>query len=297
MQQYTVVIPVLNDPGGITTTLRSLPLDDARLEVVVIDNGSDDHTPVVLAEFETHPAVTVMHEPREHSQFAARNRAIAANTAEYYVFIDADMWVTSGWLDEMDHALQTSEARYAAVGVELAMPARPTLFDRYDHHTGFPIRRYIATKQFAPTCSLIIHHSVFAEIGLFDARLHSGGDVEFGKRVVAAGIEITHLPQVMTHHPTRSTLRAHLHKAVRVGRGHAQMRRRHPSLFGGQHNLPRPGWVNRPSSAVPMPLRALFMLLTMVLTLARGVGFVLGWLEGGTARGGGSQQAEADPPE
>jgi GT2 family glycosyltransferase len=278
MPQYTVVIPVLNDPGGITTTLRSLPLDDARLEVVVIDNGSDDDTPVVLAEFETHPAVTVMHEPREHSQFAARNRAIAATTAEYYVFIDADMWVTSGWLDEMDHALQSSGARYAAVGVELAMPARPTLFDRYDHHTGFPIGRYIATKQFAPTCSLIIHHSVFAEIGLFDARLHSGGDVEFGKRAVAAGIEITHLPQVMTHHPTRSTLRAHLHKAVRVGRGHAQMRRRHPGMFAGPANLPRPGWVNHPPGDVPDRTRLLFTILTILLTAVRGWGFAREWL-------------------
>ncbi|MDR9412925.1 MAG: hypothetical protein RI531_10010, partial [Haloferacaceae archaeon] len=183
----------------------------------------------------------------------------------------------------MDRALTATDAQVAAVAVELVMPPVPSLFDRYDHHTGFPIGRYIATKQFAPTCSLIIHHSVFAEIGLFDARLHSGGDVEFGKRAVAAGFEITYLPEVHTRHPTRSTLRAHLHKAVRVGRGHAQMRRRHPSLFGGQHNLPRPGWVNRPSSAVPMPLRALFILLTMVLTLARGVGFMLGWLEGGTA--------------
>ena len=197
----------------------------------------------------------------------------------------------------MDRALTATDALVAAVAVELVMPSVPSLFDRYDHHTGFPIRRYIATKQFAPTCSLIVHQRVFAAVGLFDEHLHSGGDVEFGKRVVAAGFEITYLPEVHARHPTRSSLGAHLRKAIRVGRGHAQMRRRHPSLFGGQHNLPRPGWVNRPSSAVPMPFRALFMLLTMVLTLARGVGFMLTWLEGGTARGGGSQQAEADPPE
>jgi len=278
MRQYTVVIPVLNDPEGITTTLRSLPLEDERLEVVVIDNGSDDDTPAALAEFETYPAVTVMHEPREHSQFAARNRAIAATTAEYYVFIDADMWVTSGWLDEMDQALQSSGARYAAVGVELAMPVRPTLFDRYDHHTGFPIRRYIATKQFAPTCSLIIHHNVFAEIGLFDDGLHSGGDVEFGKRAVTAGIEITHLPEVTTYHPTRSTLRAHLDKAIRVGRGHAQMRRRHPTMFAGPANLPRPGWVNRPPEDVEHRTRLVFNILTILLTAARGWGFAREWL-------------------
>jgi glycosyltransferase involved in cell wall biosynthesis len=51
MQHYTVIIPVLNDPEGIATTLRSLPLDDERLEVIVVDNGSDDDTPAVLAEF------------------------------------------------------------------------------------------------------------------------------------------------------------------------------------------------------------------------------------------------------
>ena len=278
MQHYTVIIPVLNDPEGIATALRSLTLDDERLDVIVVDNGSDDDTPAVLAGFKPHPSVTFMHEPREHSQFAARNSAIAAAAADYYVFIDADMWVPTGWIEDMDLALRSTGALYAAVAVELEMPPRPTIMDRYDHHTGFPIRRYIVTKQFAPTCSLIIHHSVFDEIGLFDDRLHSGGDVEFGKRAVAAGFDITYLSDVTTSHPTRSTLAKHVRKAIRVGRGHAQMRRWHDRLFDAPGNVPRPGWVNRPTDDVRYITKMLFIALTIMLTAARGYGFAREWI-------------------
>jgi len=103
---------------------------------------------------------------------------------------------------------------------------------RYDHHTGFPIDGYLNHQQFAPTCCLFVRRDVFEDVGLFDPRLVSGGDKEFGNRVDNAGYNQQFAEDVEMYHPTRNSLDALVSKDRRVGRGLCQLQRYHPNRYG-----------------------------------------------------------------
>lgn len=277
----STITPVYNDPEGIRDTLDSLPLEDDRAEFIVIDNGSTDNTQAVISEFEqSYESVTLLHEPQENSQFAARNTAIKSTESEILAFVDADMILPDDWLPSVLEEFQQAETNYMASNVELVLPDDPTIAARYDYHTGFPVEQYIQTKHFAPTCCLTIHRSVFEDIGLFDYRLQSGGDVEFGTRAFEAGYNIHFASDVTVHHPTRNSLTALLDKASRVGRGHCQLQRCHPDRFGTSGIPPRPSGIKNPASHQSYKTRLAFGSLSKLLTGVRGLGYYREYLSG-----------------
>jgi hypothetical protein len=157
--------------------------------------------------------------------------------------------------------------------VELTLPDDPSLAARYDHHTGFPVEQYLESQRFAPTCCLFVRRAVFEDVGLFDHRLESGGDKEFGNRVHDAGYELHFAADVTMYHPTRNSLRAHVKKELRVGRGLCQLQRYHPDRYGTPGVAPRPSGVRSPDAEDELMGGWRFRLLGMLLTLVRGVGY------------------------
>jgi glycosyltransferase involved in cell wall biosynthesis len=91
----SVVIPARNEAQWIGAALRSVarqnwPLE--RLEVVVVDNGSQDTTAAIVHAFAAaHPAlaVQVLHEPAP-GVARAKNRGVAAARGHWILFLDAD---------------------------------------------------------------------------------------------------------------------------------------------------------------------------------------------------------------
>ncbi len=87
----SVIVPVYNGARYLAESLDSaLAQDYPNLEVVVVDDGSTDDTPAVLARYgERIRAI------RQHNQgaAAARNAALQASRGEYIAFLDADdLW-------------------------------------------------------------------------------------------------------------------------------------------------------------------------------------------------------------
>ena len=287
----STITPVYNDPTGISDTLGSLPLDDDRAEFVVVDNGSTDETESVIEEFErSYDSVRHLHEPGENSQFAARNTAIRATDSDVLAFVDADMLLPDDWLSSVLDAFRATDAEFMASGVELTMPDEPTFAARYDHHTGFPVEQYIETQRFAPTCCLTIGRSVFEDVGLFDDRLQSGGDKEFGTRAHETGYDLHFAADVTMYHPTRNSVTALVDKASRVGRGHCQLQRYHPDRFGTPGISPRPSGIKRPDDDDDLPTgrRLAFDAFSQFLTAVRGLGYYREFVGGDRHRGRGA---------
>lgn len=235
----SVIIPVYNDPDGLKATLEAVTTQsypDERYEIVVVDNDSTDATPTVAAEYaRRHPDLVRATAEREiQSSYAARNTGVKKSEGDVLAFIDADMTVEEEWLERSVAAIRERDAEYMAGDVELYHGEdEPTLASRYDRLSGFPIERYVTENRFGPTCSLFVDRKVFDDVGLFDERLISGGDVEFGHRVHGSGRTIHYAPSVTMYHPTRSSLRSLLGKYVRNGRGTAQRRRLYADYDGG----------------------------------------------------------------
>jgi cellulose synthase/poly-beta-1,6-N-acetylglucosamine synthase-like glycosyltransferase len=87
----------------ILNTLRvEYPAD--RLKVIVVTDGSDDHTPDLVREF---PSVILLHAPERRGKAAAINRAVPhSGAADVLVFSDANTLINPG-------ALLSIVARYA----------------------------------------------------------------------------------------------------------------------------------------------------------------------------------------
>ncbi|WP_114576273.1 glycosyltransferase family 2 protein [Saliphagus sp. LR7] len=233
----SVVIPVYNDPYGIRTTLESLTSQTYPIhsyEILVVDNDSEDDTCKVVQEYcERYPElVTLLTEDEIQSSYAARNRGIEHANGSLISFIDADMTVEPTWAKSVVDSY--TEHGWDYMGCEMIVytedcESLATIYEQY--LSGFPIRRYMEEQYFTVTACLTVHRKVFEIVGRFDARVISGGDMEFGKRVHNAGFKQYFESDIIVYHPARATLWEQLSKNLRIGRGTAQLAYHYPDRF------------------------------------------------------------------
>jgi glycosyltransferase involved in cell wall biosynthesis len=225
-----VIIPVWNDWAGLVSTLSALEqqtLDRALWSVTVVDNGSDvDATgEIALAN-----NVRVVHEPKPGS-YAARNAGIRATSAEYLAFTDAGCEPHDDWLRAGLAALKQSDCRVAGDIRVFAAGDAPTMAELHELLYGFGQAGKVV-RGVAATANLFVARWHFGEVGLFDERLWSGGDLEWNRRATRAGIPIVFSHQAVVRHPARSTLDELLRKDARVWSGKLAFRDYPPVLLG-----------------------------------------------------------------
>lgn len=234
-KKISVIIPVYNDPSGLEDTLNSLVEQDFPkdlFEIIVADNGSTDSTLSVIENFaDRYPGfIKKVQELNTQSSYAARNIGIKESGTPIVTFIDADMTVKKDWIKNVLKSLKKNQTRCLVCNVEVAT-GRKSVFALYDKMVSFPIKRYVKEYHFTPVGCLTIYTDIFKKIGLFDQKLISGGDREFGNRVYEAGYKISYAPDIVVKHPARYSLNKLLLKAFRVGRGLKQLSFYYPDRY------------------------------------------------------------------
>lgn len=224
---FTIIVPVYNDPPGIEQTVSSLlNVDYPRTdhEIIVVDNESTDETREIatnLVSDHDHAHIAVQSEFQ--TSYATRNKGIELASGEIFAFVDADMTVPKTWLTNLATIFETTEADYVGCNVELYIPnGKSTLIATYNLAAGFPVEYYLEELNFAPTCCLAVRREVINDVGPFTPDLVSGEDVEFGRRVAAAGYTQRFASDVTMYHPARTTLAELISKAMRHGKGREQ---------------------------------------------------------------------------
>lgn len=231
---YSIIVPVYNDARGIEITLQSLtnqtyPSD--AYEIIVVDNGSTDNTLEVVEKYRhSYANIKVNLEKEIKSSYAARNKGISISRGEYIAFIDADMSVDEDWLSNIDTALKKEEIDYMGYNVQI-YSQNSSAVELYNVLTGFPIREYIKNDHFSPTCCLVAKRELFKEVGNFDSRLISSGDLDFGKRSYKKGYHLKYEPGITSYHPARSSAKSLKNKYFRIGRGFFQLVYYNPSEY------------------------------------------------------------------
>ncbi len=112
----SVVIPAYNCSSTIRRCIQSIlqSEDKTNLELIVVDDGSSDETPVVLDSIKD-PRVLVTH-TLNNGVSSARNTALSLASGRYITFVDADDYVTPDYLGTLytyaqeGHDLVISEA-------------------------------------------------------------------------------------------------------------------------------------------------------------------------------------------
>ncbi len=190
------------------TSLMALETAGFEYEIVVVDNGSTDHTAEVVASAAQRSAVPVRYvlEPRAGVTFA-RNRGVKESHGEWIAFFDDDQWADPRWLVELLAMAKAKNIRGVGGAVHLRLPAdneralspfcRVMLGETVAMNAP---RRYSSTVT-PGTCNLMLHNSVFEEVGLFNETLNTRGeDTELFIRIHARGIETWYTPAAVVFH-------------------------------------------------------------------------------------------------
>lgn len=193
----SVVIPCYNAVRYIGATLRSVLAQQVpQLDVVVVDDGSSDGAPELVAR--DFPQVRLIRQPNQ-GVAVARNTGIAAARSDWIAFVDADDIWLPGKLQAQWQALQAlrtpgqasdqppARLSYTAWHVWPSTDPEPTaaLLAELAAQAGDPARWAGPTGWIYPelllscevwTSTVLAHRSLFEEAGVFDPTLRQGED-------------------------------------------------------------------------------------------------------------------------
>jgi len=205
----SVIIPVYNDAVRLQRCLQALeqqiyPSD--RYEVIVVDNGSTNCVEIaaIAAQFK-HAIVALETVP---GSYVARNRGIALASGEILAFTDADCIPAANWLKQgVKHLCQSPNQGLVAGRVEIFFEdGQPvTAVALYEKVTAFPQEQLLTRLKGGATANVFTFKSVMERVGCFNPNLKARGDLEWGKRVYAAGYQQTYADDVWVAHPARSS--------------------------------------------------------------------------------------------
>ncbi len=223
----SIVIPVYKDFEGISITLNSLKKSSFKkrnYEIIVVNDGGNEDVREVCKNH----CVKIIDIIPNGGSYNARNKGIEKSRGEIIVFVDADIEVDSSWLSEGANSFPEND--YVGGPIIMNKSTSDTLADSYEIFHSFPVEKYLKRNNFLPTANLFVKREVFEEIGGFDCRLRSSGDLEFGDRVKRANFLQKFNEKVKVFHPPRGYSKL-VKKIDRVSRGHHDLRKLYPGRF------------------------------------------------------------------
>ncbi|HEY3409190.1 MAG TPA: glycosyltransferase, partial [Propionicimonas sp.] len=127
MPLVSVVVPVRNGERHLRESLGSICRQSLTdLEIIVVDDGSTDRTPQILAELAAQDSrIRIIPGPATGSAGAARNSGLEVARGEYLAFLDADDFFAPRLLEKLYRKASTDKADVAV-----------TRFRVFDERTG-----------------------------------------------------------------------------------------------------------------------------------------------------------------
>jgi len=219
----SVIIPVYNDAERLKLCLEALKnqtYPKTGYEVIVVDNASDEAADIkgVVAQF----GQAIAAYESTPGSYAARNKGISLAKGEVIAFTDADCIPDANWLESGLHRLlNIPNCGLVAGCVQLFFqdPQQATPVELYESITAFPQQRLLEQYQGAATANLFTFRRIFDQVGLFNASLRSNGDIDWGKRVYAAGYQQVYADDVCVAHPARRTFKQLYTRTARLAGG------------------------------------------------------------------------------
>jgi glycosyltransferase involved in cell wall biosynthesis len=187
------IVPVFNGERYLAETLDSMLAQTYRpIELIVIDDGSTDRTPKVLASYgdrlrflrqdNAGPAV-------------ARNNGLNAARGEFVAFLDADdLWHPEKLSRQMVRFQARSELDLCIAMVQnFWIPELAEEEKRYRNHPlSKPVPGYL-------TQTLLARRSTFEKVGHFNASLHHAEKTDWFLRALERGAILELLPEVLVY--------------------------------------------------------------------------------------------------
>jgi GT2 family glycosyltransferase len=227
--RISVVVCTYNGSSTIRDTLDALEyLDYPDYEVIVVDDGSTDHTAKIAAGY---PVRLIRTENRGLS--AARNTGMEAATGSIVAYTDDDAYPDEHWLKYLAWTFLTTS--YVGVGgPNIPPPGDGKIAESVAHAPGGPIHVLISAHEaeHIPGCNCAFRREALQAVGGFDPIFRSAGDdVDLCWRLMERGWKIGFQPAAMVWHHRRNSLRTYWKQQKGYGKAEALLERKWPSKY------------------------------------------------------------------
>lgn len=267
VDRVSVVVPVKNTARTLEACLRSIREQTwPDVELVVIDNFSDDGSWEIARRWAHHA------EQAGPERSAQRNLGTERATGRWILWIDADMELPPTIVERAMEALIDDDA-------DAVFIPEVTVGD------GF----WTACRAHERTCGIdevmvqaprLLGRDYLLESGGFLESLSGTEDAELRSRMIAAGMRLTWIPDLIIHDEGNMSFSFIMKKRYYYGRGLKRYRERHPGALSAQAGSAvgayRRNW--RMLAARP-GLTAATVLMRAGEFVAYGVGAAIGALE------------------
>lgn len=206
-----IIVPCWNEATTIAATCESLlaldyPSD--KLEIILVDDGSTDATPLVMERFADHPLVSIIRK-ENGGKHTALNAGIASTDAEFIGCLDADSFVESDALKEIIPCF--ARKKVAAVTAAMSVHEPKSLLQHMqaaEYAFGITYRHVFASINglyVTPGPFSFYRRSILDELGAF-RHAHQTEDMEMALRIQRAGYEIENAPRARVYTKSPNTL-------------------------------------------------------------------------------------------
>jgi len=181
--KVSVVIPCHNHGDYLRSALESvLAQNYSNLEILVVDDGSSDHTRQVVAEF---PHVNYIRQCHSGCS-VARNNGIKRSDGDLIAFLDADdLWLPGKLHAQVKHLMKNPDYGLVYSPIRVlnnssgVVKWRPKLYARHATLEKLLVSNTISTS------TVLVRRSCFEKVGLFDPDLGEFQDWEMWLRIAS----------------------------------------------------------------------------------------------------------------
>ncbi len=203
---FSVVIPTYNRQPILEKCLRAMENQVLRpegpvegYEIVLVDDGSTDGTVAWLQENTAEFPHVKLYEQDHEGAAIARNFGVQQAEGDTIIFIDSDLVVLDGFLQ--DHADALTNA-YKQGKERVFTYGRVVNTCNFETPTSEPFKVTDYSRAFFATGNVAIAKRWLLEAGLFDAQFTQYGweDLELGVRLKNNGLSLIKCPEAVGYH-------------------------------------------------------------------------------------------------
>ena len=244
----TVIMPIRNEGAFIHRSLGAVLAQDYppdRLEVVIADGMSTDHTRTAIAQLAaSHPRVrvTVVDNPGRIVP-TGFNRALAKSRGDVIVRVDGHTVIAPNYVSECVAALERSNADNVGGRMD------PVASGRFGRATALATAsrfgiggsrfHYSDREEYVDTVYMgAWPRRVFQRVGMFDEEQVRNQDDEFNYRLRERGGKILLSPRIQSRYHNRSTPRSLWRQYFQYGYWKVRVMQKHPTQMSARHFVP-----------------------------------------------------------
>ena len=204
--KLSVIVPCFNAADTIAFQLEALAKQECSepWEIIVVDNGSTDHTLAVIKEYQQHiPNLRFVEAPNHQGAAHARNVGASVAKSELLAFCDADDEVAPGWVAAMIKGLE--EYDLVAGYNDYWKLNQPWVIECCKYIEGNGVNKH-PYFPYAGANNLGVKRSVHEMVGGFDETILLLEDVDYCWRIQKAGKTLNPAKNAIVNFRFRSTV-------------------------------------------------------------------------------------------